>query len=497
MPHYGKKSLFWCRLRLGTEFSQSQKIVYLVGALTVLACVVHIFLGANPFVIGTAGLIVLLTIYPIFILGFLNIGAVSIGLVGFRYVGFPLFAKIFFGHPLDSNLFDPLGSFGVVLIGIIGYSGALIICINSSLGRPILSPVLSPKVLDRISFISAAIGITANLFVALKAGEQHTGTTIAEFFVPILQLSMISSTAKIIQKTNGNRSIDIWIVILAAIGIEFAIINNSRIAIMETVLCWVVTCVAFDAKIKWRHLLIIIFSMIIITVFITPIFLRVRDFRSDLSWFERTLKTVETTTNWSETYNHYEDWRQISKEKEWYRNYYGCVQNVFERFSYINNVDILKRGIDATGLLGIEDLVIAAKRAIPRFLAPDKPLGYGQGSWLFSNIGILNPGPYPTAPLIGTGYAAFGWVGAFCYPCILGLFWLIIIKKISSLNIQMNIWAVYLLLRIHNQFVEGSSDAYVVSILRNFPQELILLYIFKTFAYGNFIVPIHRKAYKN
>jgi hypothetical protein len=96
--------------------------------------------------------------------------------------------------------------------------------------------------------------------------------------------------------------------------------------------------------------------------------------------------------------------------------------------------------------------------------------------------------------LIGTGYAAFGWFGAFCYSFVLGLAWLVIVKKISGWNLQGHVWAVYLLLRVHNQFVEGSSDAYVGYILRIFPQDLVLLLIVGTLAKVRFFNPWSKKA---
>jgi hypothetical protein len=142
----------------------------------------------------------------------------------------------------------------------------------------------------------------------------------------------------------------------------------------------------------------------------------------------------------------------------------------------------------------LEDLSLSLERAMPRMLAPDKPREYGQGSWLYERIGLSNQGPFATAPLIGTGYAAFGWTGTFFYPLILGLAWLLIVKKISGWNLQGNIWVIYLLLRIHDQFVEGSSDAYVLHILRSLPQDLLLLWIVEVVARGRFLHPRRRKV---
>ena len=473
---------------------QGRMLVKNGGILTVIACILHIAIGADPVVVCSAGLTLLLSIYPVAICGYLNIGAVLIAMVGLRYVGFALFAKLAMGQPLDTHLLDPAGSFGVVLLGLLGYLTALFMAANFSVGRPFLQPVTNKSALARILFLAAAIGTTANLAVAFRAGEYYTGLTIAEFFVPFLHLALICAVARDLQASEGRRSSGMWVIIMLILEIAFAMVQNSRMALMETFICWIVTIVAFEAKIKWRHLIVTAFTIGIMVVFITPVFLYVRSFQSQLSWTQRTNATLETMINWPDAFNYYINWRDISDRLGWYQSYYGSHQNVFERMSHVNNVDILKSGTDSHGRLWFEDLHLSIERTMPRIFAPNKSVGYGQGSWLYTEIGISDPGPYPTAPLIGTGYAAFGWVGAFCYPFILGLAWIVIIKKICGWNLQLNVWAIFLLLRVHNQFVEGSSDAYVGYILRILPQDLVLLVIVEAVARGRFLQSWRRKV---
>lgn len=115
---------------------------------------------------------------------------------------------------------------------------------------------------------------------------------------------------------------------------------------------------------------------------------------------------------------------------------------------------------------------------MPRALAPDKPHGYSQGNWLYCKAGVsCLGGGYATVPLIANGYAAFGWAGAVLYPLLLGLAFLLMLKKFVGWNLYRNVWAVYLLLRVHNTFVEGSSAAYVLYIFRSLPQDLIVLLV--------------------
>ena len=482
------------RINLTPATRQGRMLVKGGGILTGLACILHIALGADPIVVCPAGLALLLSIYPVAIYGYLNIGAVLIAMVGLRYVGFALFAKLAMGQPLDTFLLDPVGSFGVVLLGLLGYLTALFMAANFSVGRPFLQPATNKAMLGRISFLAAAIGITANLAVAFRAGEYYTGLTIAEFFVPFLHLALIGAVARDLQASEGRRSAGVWVIILLILEIAFAMVQNSRMALMETFLCFIATVVAFETRIKWRQFSVTVFAIGMMVIFVTPVFLYVRDSRDELSWTQRIDATLEMVVKWPEAFAYYQKHRDVVDRLGWYLNYFGSPQNVFERMTLVNHVDVLKAGSDSHGNVGMEDLSLSVERAMPRMLSPDKPRDYSQGSWLYERMGLSNPGSFATAPLIGNGYAAFGWAGAFFYPLVLGLGWLLIVKKISSWDLQGNVWAIYMLLRIHDQFVEGSSDAYVLHILRSLPQDLVLLWIVGTVARGRFLHPWRRKG---
>ncbi|MBC2710772.1 MAG: hypothetical protein HGJ94_07155 [Desulfosarcina sp.] len=480
--------------RLTPATHQGRLLVKGGGILTGIACVLHIALGADSIVACSAGLAVLLSIYPIAIYGFLNIGAVLIAIVGFRYVGFPILAKLAMGQPLDTYLLDPVGSYGVVLLGLLGYLSALFMASNFSVGRPFLQMASNKAILGRISFLAAAIGITANLTVAFRAGGHYQGITIAEFFVPFLHLALISSIARVLQASEKQRSFDVWVVILLILEIAFAMVQNSRMVLMETFLCFIATVIAFEIRIKWKQFSVAVFAIGMIIILSTPVFLYVRNSRDDLSWTQRIDATLEMILKWPEAFAHYQKYRDLVDRLGWHLNYYGSPQNVFERMTLVNHVDVIKAGSDSHGNVGLEDLRLSFERAMPRILSPDKPRKYSQGSWLYERIGLPNQGPFATAPLIGTGYAAFGWNGTFFYPFFLGCSWLLIVKKISGWHLQGNVWVIYLLLRVHNQFVEGSSDAYVVHILRSLPQDFLLLWMVETVARGRFLHPWRRKA---
>ena len=483
------------RFRLPPASKVLMKVVIIV---TGLACVLHIMLGASPIVVFLAGITLSLSLSSIAIYGLLNVPVILIAVLGFRYVGFPLFAKLAMGQPLDTNLLDPVGSYLVVFVGILGYLFAKSLTVNLSVGRPVLHPVPNKAILGRISFLAAIIGLTANLSVAFRTGEQYGGLTVAEFFVSFLHLSLIAAIARVTHESKMNRSLDKWVVILLFLEIFFAMVQNSRIALMEVFLCYIVTVFAFEARIKWRPIAATVLAIGIMVIFITPVFLQVRHLRDDLSWIQRINATFYAAVNWNKSFANYLEFERNQHETGHLLNYYGSPQNALERMTLVNHVDVLKAGTDGRGKVGFEDLRFSLERAMPRFFFPDKPRTYSQGAWLYAEIGVTYVvSGFATAPLIGAGYAAFGWIGAFLYPAVLSLAWFLIVKKISGFNLQGNVWAIYLLLRIHNQFVEGSSDAYVAFLLRYLPQELVLLWVVGVIGRGRFLFPRHRKAYQN
>ena len=473
---------------IAPDTNQGRTFLKIAGVLVGLAVVCHLIMGAGLASVLLCSVAVLLSLLPLAYFGPLNIAAVLIALVGFRYIGFPLFAKLAMGQALDLYLLDPTGAFGVVLVGVLGYGIAVLISSKLPLGRPLLAPVSSHAALGRISFLAAAVGITANIAVAFRAGEIYTGITVASFFTPFLHLALIAAVARVLVASDRKRSMDVWTIVILIFEIIFGMVRNSRMPLMETVLCFVVTVSTFEYKIRWRQFVIIATSIAVIVVFITPVFLYVRNFRGELSWTQRIEATIDAFADWPDAFSFFLENRDLRMRNGWFLNYYGSPQNVFERMSHVNHVDVLKAGTDSRGKVGLQDLTDGVERAVPRVLAPNKPRDYSTGAWLYYHIGVSNVmGGYATAALIGNGYAAFGWMGAFFYPGILGLLWLVVVRKISGFDLRGNIWAIYLLLRIHNQFVEGSSSAYLLYVFRSLPQDFILLWLIKILGEGRFL----------
>ncbi len=472
---------------------QARGLVLAAVIPTALACLAQIFIGADPLVVCIASLTFMLSICPIAVYGFLNLGAVLIALVGFRYVGFPIFAKLAMGQPLDSNLADPRGSFLVVLVGVIGYLAAFAFASKLPVGRPILRPTDGQKEMGLMTFLAGAVGMAASAAIAMHAGEKQTGATVAVFFVPFLYLALICALAK--NALESRALLENWrAAMLVAVTVGFAVVVNTRGGLMDTLICIIATDIAFKANINWKQLAAVASAIVIMVVFITPVFLYVRTFRSNHSWRQMITLTWDTATDWQGAVSHYLKYTQFQASHSSFFNYYGAPENVFERMSLVNHVDIAKDGADTYGRLGARYLLPAIEQPIPRFLHSNKLLTtFDQGYLMYGALG-LTVGPFATLPIIGEGYADFGWLGAFCLPLALGSFMLLAIKKVSGFQLHKNIWAVFFLVLVNNQFVEGSSATYVVLLLRTIPQDLVVIWLLGWFSGVSFVKPLGRKG---
>lgn len=458
--------------------------------------VAHLILGSGIFIVAFAALTILVGIYPISLFGLLNVGVLVTTLVAFRYVGFPFVIKLVMGQPLQSNLEQPLSSFAIVLVGVLAYLAAFLLAVKTPVGRPFLQPVADSAQLRRISIGAFAVGGLANAFVAISRFQDVSAVTVSNFFVPFLHLALISAVAASIVRSKGRKGWDHWVLFIILVEIGFAMIRNSRAAMVEIIIAYFLTAFAFRGAINWKKT--IVFGVIATTMVaaITPIALSVRKERSEISWLEMIKSTIYYTINFDEALENYERVTAIYNLHGHYLNYYGSTRNILQRVSMINHVDVSKSGTDRAGTIGFNDLAVAVERSLPRILAPNKPTGYGHGDWINCELAVRCVlGNYSTVPLVGNAYAALGWLGVVIYPLFFGYTIILMLKKISGVNLHMNIWALFALLFTHNAYVEGSSHEYVVLLIRTIPQNLIVMFVLLKLSSSRLLS--HRQRYSS
>lgn len=475
--------LFYYQKSIVVSKTEQEKLLWAAVATFALLSIIHLLLGSNPIVVVIAFLIMMIGIVPVKIAGIRSIGALFVLLVAFRYVDFAVFAKFLMLQPLDSNLRQPIESFFAVLLGLTGYLIAFYISSLIYVGRPLLNPVLMERKLLIISILAALIGGAAwfgkiAAVNSLSAGaDLSQKTTVHTFFTSFYLLAIISATAQTLIASNGRRSINAWCAVLLFTQLIFGVVANVRMPILNGILAYIVTVIAFRGRVRWRYIILAGILLSCIISFITPIMLYVRSFRGELSARERVISTAEISKLALSNPQVLRTLRGRIKDFQSILNYYGEPMNVFERASHIENVDVVIDGIDRSGHKGFVSIKIGLGRVLPRFINPNKDVGWSIGDKLYYEIGYRTIlGGYLTLPLIADGYASFGWFGAFFFPIVFATPILIILRKFSW-SLPHNIWAIYLFIRFHNSFVEGDTAAYLLGLLRIVPQDLLLLMI--------------------
>jgi hypothetical protein len=436
-------------------------------------------MGADPLVSLFAVLAMALGLALIAKFGVWNIGAVLVFLVAFRYVGFPLFAKLALAQALDTNLTQPLAAFIAVTVGVFAYFLAFIMVNKINVGLPLLRPVATPHLLRRLSFLAFVVGFTANLELALRVNVQTGAWNISDSFLPCLHLALISAAASALLRSDGRKILDGWTLTILVVEIGFAFVRNARAPIIESVLALAITDITFRGRFTKKQVAITIAAFLLL-IALTPIILSVRNIREDLPWDKRIKATAVALFNWKETESVFV---AFLEKQEWssgfIMRYYGAPANIFERLSHVNDTDVLIAGTERTGKLGFEVIDRAVQYALPRLLVPSKPIGYSEGDWIYYEYeGVYRYGNFLTAPLIGVGYTSFGWLGTLISPFFLGSVILLFIKKTVGLNFRGNVWGIYTFIAVNNQFVEGGTWSYLAMIVRQIPQDTIFMLIF-------------------
>jgi hypothetical protein len=446
------------------------------------ACgLLHVAIGADPLVSALAIIAMTLGMAPLIRFGVWNIGAFLIFLVAFRYVGFPLFAKLAVNQALDTNLDKPLVAFLAVTVGVFAYFTAFMMVNRIKVGLPLLRPVTTPHLLRRLSVLAFLVGFAANIEFALRVNLQTGSWNISNFFIPCMHLALIAAAASALLRSDGHGILDLWTITVLAVEVVFAFVQNTRTPILESVLALAVTDVAFHGRFTKRQAAIT-FAAFFLLIAITPVILYVRQTRDDLGWGERITATAAALVNWKEAETAFLAY--LGKEalrSDYFMSYYGTPTNIFERLSNVNHTDVLIAGAERNGKLGFEVIDRAVQNALPRLLVPDKPTDYSEGDWIYSEYqGVNRYGNFQTASLIGVGYASFGWIGVFFFPLFFGSAILLLIKKVVGLNLLSNVWVVYTLISVNNQFVEGGTWSNMVMIFRQLPQDAIVMLLFAT-----------------
>jgi len=455
----------------------------LFGVIT-LILIGHIIIGSSVFITAVAIFAVLIGFSGIIRYGTMDLAALMLLVIAFRYVGFPLLAKLILQQPLQSNLETPLKSFVVDAAGVLGYWLAFSWAHRIRVGKPLLQPSTNPRFLYRTSLWSYVIGTAASAIVGVQAYAQRTPTMTASFlgnFTDFLFLSFLCALegySLAAPESHGRRKLAMLSFLIVTTVVLFSLAENSRAVFVNMFLAYLLGYYAFTAQRSLKRVALIAGIALAVLVVATPVYLAVRAVRSDLSLPDRinlTMNLLKSSSNVNieDISSAYE---AINKEQTFFSYYGPGLGNLVDRVSFVYDTDMMISGADHTHKIGFSIFRQAFSRVLPRIFESSKPFDYGEGDWIYNRIGIpILYGNFITAPLIGVSYSAFGWWGVFILPMLVTIPLVLMVKKISGLGLRNNVWSIFFFIIMMNPLVEGGLNSYLVFLLRTLPQYLILI----------------------
>jgi hypothetical protein len=455
---------------------QAPRLAGYLALCAAVALVVQLFLGA-PIVILTLALLAA----GLGLLGFVVLGAYNLGAwVSLFYVLgnvlVALYAKTLLGQSLDSELLDPVKSFAVLA----STSGALFAALwfirYLPLGKPVFSPAVEPGFLIRFSWLSAIFGIAfwlLNRSLQEPGGDGFGGIAV---FRDLLYMGIIARTAALLEKTEGRQSFDGGLGLLMGIGILCGLVDNTKTIVALSVLSYFATVLFYRGGIRGRTLVVLILGGAIFGAVVAPAIHGLRTLGQQQLTLSQRAEFIRTTVErLLHAPGEFVQLKQLAKRQleSGYYNYFGGDakgQMILGRYASVQQIDPVIDSVNASQPWGGEAIWPAFARLVPRVINPRKPENTEAYKTLV-HYGLVDPegGKFPTLPLAGQAYAAYGWIGVLTIPFLTFIAFLAVIKKLGW-QLYRNIYGIFFLCTFVIVYVsQGDFGQYMEATLRDFP----------------------------
>jgi len=252
-------------LRLG-----SGRLVVYLGAAALVAVLVQLLLGVSPPVIMLAIVITVLGLLSFAALGAYNIGSWLALFYVLGNVLLALYAKTLMGQSLDSHLYAPLESFLVLTVTTSALFVALIIARQVKLGRPLLPPTQKPKTLAWLSWGSFVLGVGfwfVNQHFQGPGGNRFGGFAV---FRDLILMAVIARTALLLEGSQAKRAMDVWLVIILAVGVLLGLLSNSKAQSAYPVVSYFATLLFYRRGLPWKQVVLLAFGLVFFVAVLVP-----------------------------------------------------------------------------------------------------------------------------------------------------------------------------------------------------------------------------------
>ena len=455
---------------------KGRRLATVLGALALASALVQLLLGASPAVVALSVIAA-----GVGLIGFAALGPYNVGAwLGLFYVLgnvlVALYAKTLLGQPLDSYLYAPLSAFLALAITSIALFAAMLLSRKVGLGRPLFSAVADPRLLRFLSWGCFGLGVIFWLLNRRFQDPDSSGFGGLALFRDLLLMAVIARTAMLLEQTSNRRSFDSSLGLILVASVFMGLVDNGKAAAGLPVISYFATVLFYRRGIPRRSAMMLAVGGVAFVIVLAPAVHALRALgQQDMSLSQRIDFVATNAINLLEAPQQLSRYEQLAagQFESGYYNYFGDIgtgQMVLGRYASVQQIDPVIAEVDRQGARGGAAIWPAFLRLLPSFVYPDKP-EYIEDYHTLVHYRLIVPegGKFPTLPLAGQVYAAYGMAGLLFIPFLTFLGFLLAAKKLGW-GLYRNVYAIFFLCQFVFVYAsQGSFGHYAGAVLRSFP----------------------------
>lgn len=465
-------------MKQGAIFSgtlSAKRIVLYLGVPAGACAIMQLALGASPLTVLLAGCTVALGLLAFAALGAYNGGAWLVFFYVLGNVLIALIAKTFMGQTVDSHLYAAADSFSILLITTCGLVAATVLASATPVGRPVFMPTRNVRTLSWLCWGSFFLGIVFWLANQHFQGPRGSGFGGIAVFRGLLYMAVIARTAALLERSRGRRSFDIALGVIVGVSVFLGLLSDRKADVAYPVVAYFATILFYRRRLAWRHTLALVTGAFLFVLVLAPLIHVWRGLGQENMALGERITLVNRTAR-AILENGRLDYylkKTSARVLPGYYDYFGSNgtgQRVLGRFASVQQIDPVVSETERQGTVGGSAIWPAFGRLLPGFVYPNKPK-YIEGYHILVHFGLISPegGKFPTVPLAGQVYAAYGLIGVLVIPFLTFLTFLLFFKKLGW-SLYRNVYAVFFFVNFVIVYAaQGTFGQYAGAVLRDFP----------------------------
>lgn len=450
----------------------------------IVSALAQLLLGASLPVVVFALLATLFGLLGFAALGAYNLGSWVVLFYALGNVLVALYAKTLLGQPLDSNLYAPLESFLTLMATTGGLFAALLLVRRLGVGRPVFTPVRDPQFLAYLSWACFGLGALFWFLNRVFQGPEGSGFGGVTLFRDLLFMAVIARTAALLEKSGNRRAFDGRLGAMIAIAAFLGLIDNSKTIAALPVVSHFATVLFYRRGLPLRSITILAVGALLFGLLLAPMIHALRAMgQQDLSLNERIDFVAANVTSLIEDSGKFDSFERLAagQFEQGYYNYFGesgSGQMLLGRYASVQQIDPVIAEVNRSRPWGGDAIWPALARLVPSFIYPNKP-EYTEAFNTLVHYQLVDPagGKFPTLPLAGQAYAAYGVWGLLTIPFITFLGLLLVMKKLGW-QLYRNVYAIFFFCDFVIVYVsQGDFGQYAGVALRSFPLFAVVFWL--------------------